>query len=116
MKVYPKNTRKLWTNDEDRLLDELYATTNTKELAETLGRSERSIVGRAHILCLKKTNRDRNQNKIYALYKDDELKCLGTRDEIMRFQNIKYSTFHYYKSTASKRKKQGNKLFIEEVE
>ena len=66
---------KPWTNDEDRLLDELYPTISVKVLAEMLGRSENAVGLRAHILCLKKAKKaNKNKNKILALYELERIK------------------------------------------
>ena len=43
-----------WAPEEDALLRELYPTTPNRELARTLGRSRDSVLGRAHVLGLRK--------------------------------------------------------------
>lgn len=39
---------------------------------------------------------------IYAMYKGEELLCIGTRDEICEKMNIKPDTFHYYRTKTYK--------------
>ena len=102
--------RRIWTEDEDRLLDELYTSTDTSQLAEMLGRTKQSVQARAQILCLRKSDR------IYALYKGEELKLVGSREEIMEFAGIKLDTFHFYKTEVNKNRTNRRGTFVEVVE
>ena len=52
-----KLMRKIWTNDELRLLRRLYQDTPTRDLTDRLCRSERSIYAQSHILGLHKSKK-----------------------------------------------------------
>ena len=89
---------KPWTNDEDRLLDELYASTDTSELAEMLDRSVRAVYRRAQILSLYKSEKE------YALYKGDELIRTGTLQKIAEAENVQVETIRFYTTNTYKKR------------
>lgn len=99
-----------WTVKEVQFVRDNYPSMTDDELAEVLGRTKSSIRGM------------RNRNNIkyepkFALYKGDDLQLVGTREEIMKFRNIKLKTFYYYLCPApSERCNGGNYTKIVRIE
>jgi DNA-binding CsgD family transcriptional regulator len=60
-----KKEKEYWTREEIRLLKSLYSSTDTKEIARNLGRSEMAVIGKARNLWLKKNKW--NERKIKEL-------------------------------------------------
>src|SRR5699024_260756 len=81
--------RKQWTTLEDKFLRENYQEMTIKEIAEKLGRTYGSVVGRINYTGIKK-------NIKYAVYENNEIVMIGTMDELMERLNIKRRTILYY--------------------
>lgn len=79
-----------WTIKEIQYLKENYSKIPIKELAKRLNRTENAIKTKAQKLKIK------GYRKVYALYKGDQLRGIGTVKELARKLNIKEQTIWCY--------------------
>lgn len=56
------------------------------------------------------------KNKIYALYKNDELLVIGTTKEIAKFRNVKVETIRFYRTPTYKKRCRNSKKRLELIE
>jgi|SRR5690625_1667459 len=101
---------KPWTNEEDKLIDELYYEISNEELAKKLGRTVGSVKMRASTLFV-------TEKIVYALYKGDELIDEGTAEELADTLGITTRSVYVYatKSRVEKAKKSGKQRYAIKV-
>ena len=96
-----KNTD--WTNEEDKYINENYATESTETIAKKLNRTVFAVRARASRLFV-------NKDYLYAVYQDDET-MIGTASELLESLGVKKTTIFNYASP-SRRKKAKNKSIV----
>lgn len=84
--------RREWTVKEVAELKKLYPRMHTEEIAKKLNRTHSSVAVKANSLGLKKDldylRKQKMENEIYAMYRDDDLLVVGTLEEIAKHQNM----------------------------
>src|SRR5699024_7179241 len=96
-----KNTD--WTNEEDKYINENYATESTETIAKKLNRTVFAERARASRLFVSKDN-------LYAIYQNDET-IIGTASELAKSLGVKKTTISNYASP-SRKKKAKNKSIV----
>src|SRR5699024_2846789 len=96
-----KNTD--WTNEEDKYINENYATESTETIAKKLNRTVFAVRARASRLFV-------NKDYLYAVYQNDET-MIGTASELADSLGVKKTTI-YNNATPSQRKKDKNKSIV----
>lgn len=108
---------KIWTmkeiNELKQLIEEGY---NRFEIAEMLGRSYSSVRQKIYMLNLKANNYSKYGNKIYAMYRKEELLTWGTLEEIAEAMNIKMVTLKHYLTKSYLKRTSENAIRLMEVE
>lgn len=103
-----------WTEEEDEILIESIRRGHTyREVAEELGRTEKSVHMR--LSRLREKQEIVRKEPEYALYKGDEVLCVGTIDEIAKHQKVARKTIFHYQTPAYKRRKKGGRTYRELV-
>src|SRR5699024_2453733 len=96
-----KNTD--WTNEEDKYINENYATESTEMIAKKLNRTVIAVRARARKLFVSK-------DYLYANYQKDET-IIGTASEFAKSLGVKKTTIFNYASP-SRKKKAKNKSIV----
>lgn len=104
-----------WTNEEDEILNELYASTPNEKLVKMLNRSRAAIVNRSNLLFLTKAPVE------YAYYKGDKHVITGTIAEVAEYVGVAKKTIGNYASPAHKRrveecKNPENRIVVERLD
>lgn len=91
------NNHKPWSNGDDQKLMELYKRNDVSvtDIANDLGRTRKAVMARKRLLFLDRKPKVLNE---YALYKGEELLCMGNAKEIAEQMNVKLSTIYTYLS------------------
>ena len=95
-----------WTNDEDKLLSELYIDHTAKEIADIIGVTTQQVRTRASTLLLNK------YPVRYIVYNGDNVTLKGTRKEIIDKLNISDGTFRFDRSAEAIRRDRGTGRYI----
>src|SRR5699024_7188816 len=96
-----KNTD--WTNEEDKYINENYATESTETIAKKLNRTVFAVRARASRLF-------DGKDYWYAIYHNEET-IIGTASELAKSLGVKKTTIFNYASP-SRRKKAKNKSIV----
>src|SRR5699024_8827714 len=92
-----------WTNEEDKYINENYATESTATIAKKLNRTVYAVRARASRLLVGKYY-------LYAVYQNDET-MIGTASELADSIGVKKTTIFNY-SSQRRRKKAKNKSIV----
>lgn len=100
-----------WTVEEENYLIENFPKFSIQELAEILNRSYKAIQVRASYLGVNKNGLTIDDAE-YSIYKGDKFLFMGTKDECLKYLNVKISTFQRYQSEIYQREGKGNRIQV----
>src|SRR5699024_10709150 len=92
-----------WTNEEDKYINENYATESTEMITKKLKRTVFAVRARANRLFVRK-------DYLFAVYHNDET-MIGTASELAHSLGVKKTTI-YNNASPSRRKKEKNKSIV----
>ena len=118
MKVKKVNHYKSWKQSDYEYLKENYATKSDDEIERVLGRSKRAIVQKASVLNLTKNKNNvlENNEKEYALYKGEDLICIGTFEELAEREGVNKHTIYLYTTPAHIKRCRGKRKVVVELD
>lgn len=93
---------KPWTTKEIKFLLKNYHDMSNIDLAKKMGRTRQAVI--AAYNKFRPEDKKEHKKDIYAYYKNDELKAIGTIREIAKKLNMKEGTLYVYHSDPTRLK------------